>query len=302
MTKILVTGGGGFIGQHLVAQWTRAGRDLILPSRATLADPVLLDAAMEGVETVVHLAGRVHVMHDRAIDPLTEYRRVNVDLTSRLAQAAVRAGVRRFILASSVKAMGESNLRPWTEEDRPAPVDPYGVSKLEAEHALAALAARTGMGTAALRLPLVYGPGVGANFLRLLRLVDRGIPLPFGAIANRRSLAGVSNVVAAIDALSAATLAPGERFFISDQDDLSTPGLIRALAASLSRRVRLVAVPWQWIPGTLRPPALARLLDSLTVESALLTRRTGWRPVATVSEELDRTVSWYRVPPDFRRS
>lgn len=321
--RVLVTGAAGFVGGHLRARLARDG--VRVRAAVRRASPALeggveaavvgeigpatdWSAALEGVDAVVHLAARVHVMREAAADPLAEFRRVNVDGTRGLAEEAARAGATRFVFASSVKAMGESAPRPWTEADPPAPADPYGVSKLEGERALFDVGARHGMRAAALRLPLVYGPGVRANFLRLMQLVDRGVPLPLGGVRNLRSMVYVENVAAAVLAVLDADGASGA-FFVSDQDDVSTPALIRQIARALGRPARLLPVPPAFFraagragdvlarvaPFPLTTAAVDRLLGSLAVDSSRLTREAGYRPRFTLAEGIDRTAAWYRA-------
>jgi nucleoside-diphosphate-sugar epimerase len=317
---VLVTGATGFIGRHLCRALAADGarvRALVRDPAAPLdpgveAAPVAglhdrdgLRRAAAGCGAVVHLAARVHVMHDTAADPLAEFRRVNVEGTETLLDAAWEEGVRRFVYASSVKAVGERSGAPWTEEVEPAPVDPYGISKLEAERLVRARAVERGMHAPVLRFPLVYGPGVGANMLQLFRLVDRGVPLPLGAVRNRRSLAYVGNVAAAVQAVLATPAAAHETFFVADGPALSTPELVRAIAAALGRPARLVPVP----PALLRVMGRAgdalgvramssdvvqRLLDSLALDPSKLARVTGRRPPFTPARGLEATAAWYR--------
>jgi nucleoside-diphosphate-sugar epimerase len=263
---------------------------------------------MEGVDTVVHLAARVHVMRDTVGNPLAEFRRVNVDGTRALAQAAVAAGVRRFVYVSSVKAMGEGSPDRYTEETPARPADPYGESKLEAESLLRGQAADTGLEVAILRFPMVYGPGMKGNLPRLFRLVDLGVPLPFGAVQNRRSMLYVENAVEAILGVTRAPFSGAELFLCSDGDDLSTPALARAIAGALGRGVRLVPVPEAWFrmagrwgdrvsplfPAPLTTAAVDRLLGSLYVDNSKLGRVAGFRPRFGVVEGLARTAAWYR--------
>lgn len=327
---VLVTGATGFVGasicRFLVERDWRV-RGLVRPGSGPLPPGVeaapaadLLDApalarAVSGVDAVVHLAARVHAIHDAAADPLAEFRRVNVEGTRLLAEAAGRAGAGCFVLASSVKAAGESAERPWTEEDPPAPRDPYGVSKLEAERVAAGVAAAWRMRSAALRLPLVYGPGVRANFLRLMRMVDRGVPLPLGGVRNRRSLAFVGNVAAAVDRVLQGGPDAAGVFFVSDQDDVSTPDLVREIARALGRRARLVPVPTAGlraagrigdalstvIPFPLTTAAVDRLLGSLAVDSSRLSRLTGFTPPHTLRDGVERTATWYRASRSLPR-
>ncbi len=290
---VLVTGPDGFIGRALVPTLEAAGFAVRRAGRETTGDiarPVDWTPFLEGVEAVVHLAARVHVLREEASDPLSLYRRVNRDGTERLAAAAAAAGVRRFILLSTVKVHGENARRPLTPADPPAPQDAYAVSKWEAEQALAAAGA--GMERVVLRSPLVYGPGVGGNFLRLLRLVDRAPVLPFGAIDNRRSLIYVANLADAIR--HAITNAPPGTYLPSDGQDLSTAELVRRLARALGRQVRLAPIPPALLAfaGRLagRAEEVERLIGSLVVDG----RIPGWKPPVPADRGLARTAEWYR--------
>jgi nucleoside-diphosphate-sugar epimerase len=187
----------------------------------------------------VHLAGRAHRLREDAGDPLAVFRRVNVEGTRAVVEAAAAAGVRRVLVASSVKAVGESNRTPWTESTVPAPQDPYGVSKLEAEAAAFAAGSARGVETVVMRFPLVYGPGAPANVRRLVALVSRGLPLPFGGIENQRSMLSTGNLVPAVRALAGTRGLDGEVFFVADGVDLSTPELVRTIAEGLGRPARL---------------------------------------------------------------
>lgn len=274
-----------------------------------LADRQALRRAVTGVDTVIHLAARVHVMRDTAADPLAEFRRVNVDGTRTLLEEAAAAGVRRFLLASSVKAMGEESHGVWTERSPALPVDPYGVSKLEAETVVREIASAAGMHAPILRLPLVYGPGIKGNMLRLFELVERGVPLPFGGVRNRRSLLFIGNAVDAMIASLDTPAAGAGVFLVSDGEDLSTPDLIRAIATALGTEPRLISVPegmFRWAARTgdrlltaahRRPrfsAALGRLLGSLAVDITALTQACGFKPRFTVAQGLKVTAEWYR--------
>jgi nucleoside-diphosphate-sugar epimerase len=314
---VLVTGAGGFLGTHLVPAlagtgWkvraltrnrpveARAGVEVL---RGALEDGDVIARAVEGADAVVHLAARVHVMRDTAADPLAEFRRVNVEGTRALLQAAADAGVRRFVLASSVKAVGESTSasEPWTDDTRPDPSDPYGVSKREAEVLVRELGARLGVHTTALRFPLVYGPGVGANMLQLFSLVARGVPLPLASVANRRSMVYAGNAAAAVAAVLDAGHPSGETFFVADTEAGSTAGLVRGIAAALGKRPRLVAFPPTLLRvlgrlGGARGTAIVdRLTGSLAVDASRLTRLTGFHPPYSQSEGLAATAGWYRA-------
>ena len=248
------------------------------------------------VQGVVHSAARVHVMQERAADPLAEFRRSNVAGTLALARQAVSAGVRRFVFISSIKVHGEQTTagRPFTAADAPAPADPYAISKLEAELALLELARETGLELVILRPPLVYGPGVGANFQRLIRWVRRGTPLPLGSIDNRRSLVGVHNLADLAAHSLTHPAAPGRAWLATDDEDVSTPELLRRLGAALQVPVRLMRVPVFALraAGTLlgQGAALDRLCQSLQADIADTRRLLAWNPPETLDEGLARTV------------
>ncbi len=307
---ILVTGSTGFIGRPVSRGLLEAGASVRGASReggphpidgverVRVPDPLdrpAVRAAVAGADAIVHLAARVHVMRERAADPLAEFRRANVESTAVLAEEGAAAGVQQLVLASTVKAVGEANTTAWTEDTPPAPTDPYGVSKLEAERVAREVAQRHGTRGSVLRFPLVYGPGVKGNMLRLFALVDRGVPLPFQSVANRRSLLYVGNLVAALRAVLETPLAGTETFFVSDGRDLSLPTLIRMIGDALGKRVRLLPAP----PGLLRrllPTAEAeRLIGSLTVDSSRLSRMTGYRRPHSVEEGLRATADWFRT-------
>ena len=308
--RVLVTGANGFIGgvlcehleQHGIAirRAVRSGAPILPGNTVAVGDvgPTTdWSEALSGVDAVVHLAARVHVMRDTAADPLAEFRRVNAEGTRRLAQMAAEAGVRRMLLVSSVKVNGEGAPRPYTEADSPRPGDPYGVSKWEAEQALTEIGRRSGMQWCILRPPLVYGPGVGGNFLALLRAVARGAPLPLGAVHNRRSLLYVGNLIDAIRACLADPHAGNELFLVSDGEDLSSPDLARRLADAMGRQARIVSVPLCLLraAGTLigRRTAVDRLTRSLAVDSARLRGALGWQPPCKIDEGLRATARWY---------
>jgi nucleoside-diphosphate-sugar epimerase len=199
------------------------------------------------------------------------------------------------VLASTVKAVGEGNSTPWTEDTSPAPSDPYGTSKLEAERAVREVAQRQGIRAAVLRFPLVYGPGVKGNMLRLFALVDRGVPLPFGSVANRRSMLYVGNLVAAVCAVLESPLDRTETFFVSDGRDLSLPALIRMIGKALGKPVRLLPVPPSLLRLVLPAAETERLIGSLTVDGSKLSRVTGYRAPHSVEEGLRVTADWYRT-------
>jgi len=315
----VLTGARGFVGGHLRQALLARGHSVRSLTRGPATTPDFISVAdyreaapvrnaFAGADVVVHLAARAHVMLERAFDPLVLYREANVALTRLMLDAAVAANVRHFIFASSIKVMGECNDTPWTEQDSPHPQDPYALSKLEAEELVLATAARHDMRATVLRLPMLYGPGNKGNMLRLYRLIDRGLPLPLGAIVNRRSLAYVGNVVGAIEVLLHQTLAGQEIFFVSDQHDLSTPELLRLIGRSLGRTVHLIpvapallrgaglATDWAFRSRRLTP-ALERLTLSLRVDASKLSRTTGFVPPYTPEIGLTETGRWFRSLP-----
>jgi len=250
-------------------------------------------------DIVVHLAARVHVLNDPAIDPLAAYRAANVAGALRVARAACDAGARRFVFVSSVKAVGESSHgRPLGEADVPVPLDPYGVSKLEAEQALQEFGRTSGLEIVIVRPPLVYGPGVRANFLQLMRAVARGIPLPLAAVEAKRSLVFVENLADALVHCALDPRAAGQIFHVTDGCDLSVAELIRALARSLHAPERLFPVPTSWIrfAGRLtgRTAQVERLIGELRVDSRRIHEVLGWTPPYAIEEGLQRTADWYR--------
>lgn len=257
--------------------------------------------ALRDCEAVVHLAAHVHVMHGSSRQA-ADFHRINVEGSEQLALQAVRAGVRRMIYLSSVKVNGEATHgRAFTEIDFPAPVDEYGISKAEAEKRLRAIATDTGIELVILRPPLVYGPGVRANFLQLLRAVNAGIPLPFSNVDNMRSLLGVGNLAHAIEVCLLHPAAANRTFFVSDDHDVSTPGLIREIAVALGRPARLFPFP----PALLlaaghiagRAEQIERLTGSLQIDVSALKNALGWRPQDSLRQGLERTVGWFRTLP-----
>lgn len=308
---ILVTGASGFVGSALCHQLatlssfaTRAasratgGVSVAGVQAVTVTDLTATTdwaSALAGVDLVVHAAARVHVMKETATDSLAEFRRVNVEGTFNLARQAAAAGVRRFIFISSIKVNGEASQpgRPLYADDVPAPQDAYGLSKHEAEQGLHHLAATTGMEVVVIRPVLVYGPGVKANFQNMMRWVQRGVPLPFGAVDNRRSLVSLANLVDLIITCLDHPHAANQTFLASDGEDVSLTQLLRALGRALGRPARLLPVP----PTVLRSAALLlgrsdlaqRLLGSLQVDIAKNRQLLGWHPPHTLEQGLNMT-------------
>ncbi len=304
--KLLVTGSNGFVGKALTGFLETRGHSVVRAVRksADSAEIAVGDldkdtdwrAALSGAEAVVHLAARVHDLKDTG-DQLAAYRKTNTEGTLALARAAGRAGVKRFIFISSVKALGEGNVAPYSESDIPAPKDAYGISKWEAEQGLHAMA-KSGMEIVILRPPLVYGPGVGANFLRLLKLAASGLPLPLGAIHNRRSMIYVGNLVDAITLCLEHPLAAGKTFVVADGKPVSVSELLRMLAKAMQRPARLWPAPL-WVFHCLgkltgRRQDIARLIGSLAVDDTNIRKQLGWQPPFSLEEGLAITAAWYR--------
>lgn len=254
--------------------------------------------ALRGVEVIVHLAARVHAMADSVVDPLHEFRKVNVAWTERLARAAASANVRRFVYVSSIKVNGEQSVMPFTEQDSPNPQDSYGLSKWEAEQALATVSSQTGLETVVIRSPLVYGPGVGGNFLQLLNLLHKGIPLPLSRVENRRSLIYRENLVDALSRCVHDRSAAGRTYLVSDGEDLSTPELIQRLGKALERRVCLWPLPLPMLRrvGKVvgKQEVIDRLLGSLQVNPSRIRQELDWHPVVSVDQGLVETAAWFR--------
>ncbi|MCP9469362.1 MAG: SDR family oxidoreductase [Nitrospira sp.] len=315
---ILVTGASGFIGSALCRRLEGEGLGVQAAVRDRSKIPVLSSSegstvewvvlhdqssdeetrqALKGVQTVFHLAARVHVMKDHAADPLGEFRRVNREWTERLARLAAEQGMRRFVYLSSIKVNGEESETPLTEQDVPRPQDPYGISKWEAEQALAAVSSETGLETVVIRSPLVYGPGVGGNFLSLLKLIQSGLPLPLGSVRNRRSLIYRENLVDGLMACVREPRAVGQTYLVSDGEDLSTPDLIRRIACVMGRSVQLWPVPMTLlrVGGVLvgQRGAVARLTGSLQIDSSKIRRELGWSPPRSVDQGIKETVAWF---------
>jgi UDP-glucose 4-epimerase len=304
---VLVTGATGFIGQALCQRISGDGGQLRRALRrgggqdgvvvGDLGPATDWSAALAGIDCVVHLAARVHVMRDQSIDPLSEFRRVNVESTLNLARQAIAAGVRRLVFISSIKVNGELT-QPgcfFGADDIPAPVDPYGVSKHEAEQGLLALAsATTGMTVVIIRPPLVYGPGVKANFLTMMRWLYAGVPLPFGAIHNLRSLVGLDNLIDLIVTCLDHPAAANQVFLVSDGEDLSTTEMLQRAAAAMGKPSRLLPVPQDWLTHGLRllgkRDLAQRLCGSLQVDISKSHELLAWTPPVSVDEGLGKAV------------
>lgn len=312
MSRVLVTGATGFVGHTLCAILARSGyvvRAALRSHRsvpAGISEKVVIGditrstdwrAALRGVDEVFHVAARAHVLNDSKVSS-DLYLETNAYGTDCFARASAQAGIRRFVYLSTVKVNGEDAAGgSYSAGDAPQPRDCYGVSKWLAEKNLMEIASRTGMEGVIVRSPIVYGPRVGANFLRLLHLVDREIPLPLGAVENRRSLVNIWNLCDLLVRVLEHPLAPGRTWMVSDGEDLSTLDLIRRLAAAMQRRVRIFPVPVGLLRlcGALtgRRAEISRLCNSLTVNITQTSTALGWSPPVPVNEGLARTVDWY---------
>jgi nucleoside-diphosphate-sugar epimerase len=290
-SRILVTGAAGFIGQSLVEHLRRGGRDVLPVTRDMVAQ-------MTDVDALVHLAARAHVVADTAADPLEEFRRVNVTGTERLADAAVRGGVRRFVFVSSIGVLGnDSGGRAFTAADPPQPNEPYAVSKWEAEQRLLERVAGTATEAVIVRPPLVYGPGVKGNFLRLLRLVNSGLPLPFAGLEARRSFVGLQNLCGLLEACIDHPAATGRVLLAADGEDVTLPELLDAIARGLGRPARLFKVPWPLVESLAamagRRDDLARLVGSLRVDASETRQVLGWQPHVRFDAGIRAMAEWY---------
>jgi UDP-glucose 4-epimerase len=309
MTKILVTGANGFVGSGLCAALAERGINYVAAVRksngsgqvtvGSLSANTDWTQALSGCDTVIHTAARVHVMQDTSDDPLTEFRLVNVEATLNLARQAADAGVRRFVFVSSIKVNGEETTdTPFRASDTPAPRDPYGQSKLEAENVLFALSRETGLEVTVVRPPLVYGPGVRANFHSLMKLVAKGVPMPLGSIHNRRSMVALDNLVDLLIACTTHPAAAGRVFLVSDNRDVGITELLRMLATAMGRRNVLLPVPARWIAITARllgkSAAADRLLGSLQVDITSTCQTLSWQPVISMEKALAKTVAPFR--------
>jgi nucleoside-diphosphate-sugar epimerase len=307
--RVLVTGANGFVGRQLCAELIRRE----YPVKAAVRTPDGLNAveqaavvgqidgrtdwtqALDGVDVVIHLAARVHVMKEAAADPLAEFRKVNVQGTEHLARQAASAGVKRLVYVSSIKVNGEETTGrlSYTEQDEPMPQDPYGVSKWETEQVLHRVAAETRLEIVVVRPPLVYGPNVKGNFAQMLKALRYGVPLPLASVHNQRSLVYVGNLVDALIVCAGHPEAAGQTYLVSDGEDVSTPELLRQLGSAIGHPARLLPCPAALLKlaGRLvgRSDQMDRLLGSLQVDSGKIRRKLNWTPPYSLQQGLSAT-------------
>jgi nucleoside-diphosphate-sugar epimerase len=316
--RLLITGANGFVGRALCAEAARRNFVVHGATRSDCALPCAdvswvvgsMDGAADwgtglaGVNLAVHLAARVHVMGDTAANPLDEFRRINVQGTLNLARQAVKAGVRRFVFISSVKVNGESTSpgHPFSADDTLVPLDAYGISKMEAEQGLREIAVETGMEVVIIRPPLVYGPGVKANFAAMMRWLRLGVPLPLGAIHNKRSLVALDNLVGLIVNCLTHPAAANQTFLVSDDEDVSTTELLRRMGQAMNHPARLIPVPALLVKAAAtlvgKQDMAQRLCGSLQVDIQKTRQLLGWRPPLTLDQGLKKTAEGLKHEKD----
>ena len=315
MLTVFITGATGFIGHTLCTKMLENGwkvrgtfrKESNINTLPAGVEGVRIDAIenynfrdsdFAGVDTVIHLAARVHIINDSAVDSLDAFRKVNVLGTERLARTVAKAGVKKFIFISSVKVNGEGASRPYTENDIPEPQDAYGISKREAEDSLACIAAETGLQTVILRLPLVYGPGVKANFKNLIKISGSRLPLPFKGINNQRSFIYLGNLVDAIITCITHQLATGETFMVSDSQDISTPDLIKIIACAMNKKPVLFSLHPDILKALCKiigkGEEAEKLTGTLLVDSSKIRNLLGWKPPFTLEGGIKETVKHYK--------
>ncbi|MDI1352234.1 MAG: NAD-dependent epimerase/dehydratase family protein [bacterium] len=313
MSKILITGSTGFVGKSLIPALLKAGHTIrcaVSKKNAALnAEQIIIDRlerqkdwsqALEGIDVVIHLAARVHIMQEKAEDALNKYCEVNSLATQNLAQQAAEHQVKRFIFLSSIKVNGEFTVKgsPFTEESVTQPEDPYGQSKLYAEQYLQTISQSTNMEVVILRTPLIYGAGVKANFLKMIQLVNKGFPLPFAQVHNKRSFVYIDNLISAINVVIAAPQAANQLYLVADDEALSLPQLLGLISAAMNKQQRLFSVPVNLMAFFFKICGLKhlniRLLGSLEINNLKIKSELGWVPPVTSRDGLAKTVEWYQ--------
>jgi len=310
--NFLITGADGFVGKKLSLALSLQGhavRSAVRSSDSSLENATVVgsidnktdwSSALQGMEVIIHLAARVHVMNDNADDPLAEFRRVNVAGTERLARSAAQCRVRRLVYVSSVKVNGEATYGDcvFAESGKVLPKDPYGISKWEAEQVLRRVAQETGLEVVVVRPPLVYGSEVRGNFAQMLAVLSKGIPLPLAAVHNLRSLIYAGNLVDALIVCATHSNAAGQTYLVSDGDDVSTPRLLELLGEGIGCSARLFSFPLVLLrlAGRIigKSNQIERLLESLRVDSGKIRRELNWTPPYTLQQGLKETAEWYR--------
>jgi nucleoside-diphosphate-sugar epimerase len=315
--KILITGASGFVGAHLTRYLGSIDHELMAMTRSKGAISSIFsgkieckqvgdisalsnwDPYLKDIEAVIHLANRAHVMHESDTNPLAIYRSINTDGTLQLARQAAAAGVKRFIFISSVKVNGESTLpgQRFSPASENIPADPYGLSKYEAEQGLKELTLKTGMEVVIIRPPLIYGPGVKANFLKMMQWVEKGIPLPLGSITNQRSLLGIDNLLDFISVCLIHPKAAGQTFLISDDHDVSTTELLKEIASAMHLPSRLLPIPQFVLEKGLillgQGHIAERLCASLQLDITLAKTLLSWKPTYSFRDQMSKTVAAY---------
>ncbi len=315
MSNAMVTGASGFVGRKLCQMLAEKGcfvRAVIRHdgrnSFQGVRDVVAVDdigpqtdwaSSLQGIDVIIHLAARVHVMKESLKDPLAEYRRVNVEGTKHLARMAARAGVQRLVYVSTIKVNGESTgMVPFRENDAPSPQDPYSISKWEAEEVLREISTDTGIDVVIIRPPLVYGPGVKGNMISLMRYINKGYPLPFGNIHNSRSFISLDNLVDVLILSATRPECAGNTFLVSDGHDISTTELIRRISQAMGGNTKLINFPYKTcslisriIPSL--QPVIERLTGSLVIDNTKFRNMLHWNPPQTLIEGIKSMVSDY---------
>ncbi|WP_292742675.1 MULTISPECIES: UDP-glucose 4-epimerase family protein [unclassified Methylophaga] len=310
--RIFVTGATGFVGKALIKELLSAGHNIIAGVRnhsvelpveveqqqigdlGLLSEQNTLIDTLKKVDVVIHTAARVHIMHDKAADPLTEFRKTNVNATLALAKQAAIAGVKRFVFISSIKVNGEStdHRQAFRETDKPAPEDAYGQSKLEAEQVLFELSHTKPMEVVIIRPPLIYGPGVKANFASLIKIIKKGVPLPFGATSNQRSLLAIDNLVDFLMLCIVHPAAVNQVFLLADGEDVSTTILLKKLAFAYRTPCRLLPISTSWMRFVAKllgkQTITDRLFGDLQIDISKAQSLLGWKPLTTMDQQLKK--------------
>ena len=306
--KILVTGANGFLGRCITKELLKDTNQIISVTRSISADSIAIgdidgltnwSQALVNCDVVIHLAARVHQKHDDSPNPLLEFRRVNTEGTLNLARQAKKSGVKRFVFISSIKVNGEESSNSYAESSHPNPLDPYAISKWEAEQGLNELARENQMDVVIIRPPLIYGPGVKANFASMIKWVKRGLPLPFGSIHNKRSLIAVENLVDFIMLCADKSKSPkaaNQTFLISDGVDVSTTEMLNNVRTAYGVKIPLMSIPESWLKFTLnligKSELSSRLLGSLTVDISKARNLLGWEPKIDMLTQLRKMAAF----------